>query len=85
LLKARHRELINSRQKLKALLDYYNGNGRALHNEMIRTATLSFQKGEIDFIRFATSTELALQIELDYLSNLMDYNLITLELNYFSK
>jgi cobalt-zinc-cadmium resistance protein CzcA len=51
----------------------------------MRTAKLSFENGEIDFYKFATSTETALQIKLDYLNNLTNYNKVTLELIYLSK
>ncbi len=85
LLKIKQKELLNSHMKLKELIEYYNENGYKLYDEIIRTAGLSFENGEIDFFKFATSTETALQIKLDYLSNLMNYNNVTLELNYLSK
>lgn len=84
-LKMKQKELLNSHKKLKELLDYYNENGSNLYEEIIRTSRLSFENGEIDFFRFATSTETALQIKLDYLNNLINYNNVTLELNYLSK
>lgn len=85
LLKIKQKELLNSYMKLKELIDYYNENGSKLYDEILRTATLSFENGEIDFFKFATSTETALQIKLDYLNNLMNYSNVTLELNYLSK
>jgi cobalt-zinc-cadmium resistance protein CzcA len=85
LLKVKQKELLNSHLKLKELLDYYTENGSKLYDEIIRTARLSFENGEIDFFKFATSTETALQIKLDYLNNLINYTNVTLELNYLSK
>jgi len=85
LLKIKQRELLNSHMKLKELIDYYNESGSKLYDEIMRTARLSFERGEIDFFRFATSTETALQIKLDYLNSLINYTNVTLELNYLSK
>lgn len=85
LLKIKQKELLNSHMKLKELIENYNESGSKLYDEITRTARLSFENGEIDFFKFATSTETALQIKLDYLSNLMNYNNVTLELNYLSK
>ena len=85
LLKVKQKELLSSHLKLKELIDYYNETGGNLYNEITRTATLSFENGEIDFLKFATSTETALQIRLDYLNNLLNYTNVTLELNYISK
>jgi cobalt-zinc-cadmium resistance protein CzcA len=85
LLKIKQKELLNSHKKLKELIDYYNESGSKLYEEIIRTARLSFENGEIDFFKFATSTETALQIKLDYLNNLINYNSVTLDLNYLSK
>ncbi len=85
LLKVKQKELLSSHLKLKELIDYYNENGNNLYNEITRTAKLSFENGEIDFLKFAISTETALQIRLDYLNNLLDYTNVTLELNYISK
>lgn len=85
LLGIKQKELLNSHKKFKELIDYYNDSGQALYTEIIRTATLGFRNGEIDFYRFATSTETALQIRMDYLNNLIKYTEATLELNYLTK
>ncbi len=85
LLKIKQKELFSSHTRLKQLIDYYSNNEIELYQEMMRTAKLSFENGEIDFFRFATSTETALQIRLNYLNNLLDYTSVTLDLNYLSK
>ena len=85
LLKNKQKELLNSQLKLKELIEYYNESGGKLYDEISRTAGLSFENGEIDFFKFATSIETALQIKFDHLSNLMNYNNVTLELNYLTK
>ncbi len=85
LLEIKQRELLNTHLNLKEQLVYYNENGRKLYEEINRTAKLSFESGEIDFFKFVVSTETALQIQLDYLSNLLNYTNVTLELNYLTK
>lgn len=85
LLKVKQLELYNSHLKFKNLIEEYNQNGYILYEEIMRTTQLSFVNGEIDFFKFASSTETALQIKLDYLNNLISYSNITLELLYLSK
>jgi cobalt-zinc-cadmium resistance protein CzcA len=85
LLKVKQKELFSTHLKLKELIDYYNQTGDNLYHEITRTAKLNFENGEIDFLKFATTTEAALQLRLDYLNNLLDYTSVTLELNYISK
>ncbi|MGQ1946458.1 CusA/CzcA family heavy metal efflux RND transporter [Geofilum sp. OHC36d9] len=85
LLKIKQKGLLDSHIRLKALLNDYADNSSKLYDEIIRTAQLSFDNGDIDFFKFASSTETALQIKLNYLNNLMNYTNVTLELNYLSK
>jgi len=85
LLEIKQTSLLNTHMRLKEQLDYYNGKGSQLYEEIFRTAGLSFDNGEIDFFRYASSIENALQIKLDYLYNLLEYSRVTLELNYLSK
>ena len=85
LLKVKQKELMGMHLQLKEQIEYFNQSGSKLYSEIVRTAKLSFEKGEIDFVKFATSTEVALEIRLGYLSNLLEYTKVTLELNYISK
>jgi len=85
LQKIKHQELFNTYQKHKNLIDYYKNQGFVLYNEIMRTAKLSFEKGEIDFLKFASGTETALQIRFDYIDHLVQYNTVILEINYLSK
>ncbi|MDD4778376.1 MAG: TolC family protein, partial [Fermentimonas sp.] len=82
LLEIKQVNLLNSHMRLKEQLDYFNNTGSQLYDEIFRAAGLSFENGEIDFFRYATSIETALQIKLDYLNNLLEYSRVTLELNY---
>lgn len=85
LLKVKQKELMGMHLQLREQIEYFNQSGSKLYSEIVRTAKLSFEKGEIDFVKFATSTEAALEIRLGYLSNLLEYTKVTLELNYISK
>ena len=85
LLKVKQKEFMGMHLQLKEQIEYFNQSGSKLYSEIVRTAKLSFEKGEIDFVKFATSTEAALEIRLGYLSNLLEYTKVTLELNYISK
>ena len=77
--------LMNEQLKYKALLDNYNSSGKLLHDEIMRTALKSYQLGEIDFYRFVSSYETAVQIQLEYFENMYLYNVSTSEIMYFSK
>jgi cobalt-zinc-cadmium resistance protein CzcA len=78
-------ELNNERDKYRGMVDQYNNSSKPLHDEIVRTATAGYHSGEIDFFSFAASLEIAIKMEMDYLDNLLNYNLYTLELVYFSK
>ena len=84
-LKTKHQELVNARQLYKERMAYFNDKGRQLHDELLRTATLSLQAGDIDVQHFTLSLETALQLKLDYLANVLDYTHATLELTYLTQ
>ncbi|HBL72907.1 MAG TPA: hypothetical protein DD409_08525 [Bacteroidales bacterium] len=84
-LKTKQQELVNARQLYKERMVYFNDKGRQLHDELLRTATLSLQAGDIDVQRFTLSLETALQLKLDYLANVLDYTHATLELTYLTQ
>lgn len=84
-LKVKQQELLNSYHRLFQWLKEYEDSGSKLYGEILRTAGLGFESGEIDFYRFAASTETAFQLKLEYLNNLLEFNSVTLELNYLSK
>lgn len=66
------------------MIDYYTNNGKNLSNEILKTAVMSYQNGEIDFFQYIQSIENALSIEADYLDNVLAYNKTYLELYYFN-
>jgi len=85
MLRAKQKELLHSLQKVKERTDNFQKNGLLLFDELIRTSKLSYDKGEIDFFRLATTTETALQLKLEYLNNIKEYSIVVTELNYLSK
>ncbi len=85
LLQTRQSELNNIRLSYKNKIDAYINSGNQLFQELIRTASLSYQKGEIDFFRFTSAMETALELKSEFFENLRNYNIITLELLYLSK
>lgn len=83
-LAVKKKELESARKRVSEQLTYFDESGIKLYDEILRTSTLGFKNGEIDFIKFALSVEAALQIHLDYLKNFSEYTKVTLDLNYLS-
>lgn len=63
---------------------YYQKQGQALSEAILKTAESSYKNGEIDFFQYIISLENAFQIKLDYLDQLNNYNQIVIQLNYLS-
>jgi cobalt-zinc-cadmium resistance protein CzcA len=68
----------------KERLDYYNTSGKKLHDEILRATLKSYQGGNIDLFKFVYSYGNAMQIRLNYLDNVLDYNKLLLEQMYLS-
>jgi cobalt-zinc-cadmium resistance protein CzcA len=75
---------ISQLQKYEEGIVYYRQVGKELSEELKRTALESFNSGEIDYFSFVKSMENAQQIELRYLEDLLNYNVIVLEINYLT-
>ncbi len=84
-MRSRQAELSKEQTKYLEFLNYYNETGKPLFDEILRTSLKSYQSGEIDFYRFVSSYENAYQIHLDYLENLLRYNISNATLRYFTK
>ncbi len=65
-------------------LAYYETDGAELAEEILKTASLSFKNGEIDFFQYIQSIENANEIKLDRLENLNKYNQTVIQLNYLT-
>ena len=70
--------------KYREAIEFYNTSGKQLHDEILRASVRSFQLGEIDIFKFTSSYENAVQIKLDYLDNVLQYNTIMLEQLYLT-
>lgn len=84
LLEMKYRNLQNELSKFSKTIDFYNNTGRQLSGEITRTASRSYETGEIDFYQFAVSMENALKLQLDYYEAVSEYNRVALEINYLT-
>ncbi|WP_019671220.1 CusA/CzcA family heavy metal efflux RND transporter [Eudoraea adriatica] len=73
-------ELIKQEKALK----YYEEEGTSLSDEILKTATVSFKNGEINYFQYILSLENAYQIKLDYLNSLNEYNQTIIAINYLT-
>jgi len=81
-LEAKYKTLQNELQKFHETIEFYNNTGKQLSNEIARTATRSYEAGEIDYYEFAISMENAMKLTLEYYEAVLEYNRVALELNY---
>ena len=77
-------QLIEELVKYDELIEYYISDGKNLSKEIMLSAQKSFESGTIDFFRFVQSIDNAIEIELNYLENLSEYNRVVLEINYLN-
>jgi len=84
LLKARRSELLAQLKKYENALSYYELEGKSLSEEILKTAKISYQNGEIDFFQYIQSLENAFGILLTHLDNLNQYNQTIIKINYLT-
>ncbi len=72
--------LLHEQEKYEIQLDYYEKRGKALADELLRSALLNYRAGASNFVEFAQAAEQAIQIELNYLENLFGLNMTIIEL-----
>jgi cobalt-zinc-cadmium resistance protein CzcA len=70
--------------QVQEALNYYENEGEALSEEILKTANGSFRNGEIDFYQYIQSLESAYEIKLSYLDKLNDYNQTVIAINYLT-
>jgi cobalt-zinc-cadmium resistance protein CzcA len=70
--------------KYREAIDYYNSVGKALSSELIKTARISMDAGEIDLFRFVQILDSAIEIEIAYLDDLYLYNKKVIEIEYLT-
>ena len=80
-----HRKQLNERLNALAVqLEFYEQEGLTLSNEILQTARISYENGEIDFFRYAQSIESAQLIRMEYLTALEEYNQTAIAINYLN-
>lgn len=84
LLETKYKNLESELRKFRDNIEFYNNTGRQLSDEITRTATRSYETGEIDFYQFTLSIENALKLTLDYYEAVLEYNRVALEINYLT-
>ncbi len=83
-LKSHYEILLAQLSKSEKALDYYKEEGKALANEILKTAEQSFKNGEIDFFQYIVSLENAYNMQLDYYDALNNYNRTAIQINYLT-
>ena len=77
-------ELKKKLEKYTESINYFNDFGNKLFDQIVLNATESYKAGEIDIFKYLQSMETAVDIKMEYLHNLWQSNMITLEINYFT-
>ncbi|RKS53783.1 cobalt-zinc-cadmium resistance protein CzcA [Gillisia mitskevichiae] len=83
-LTARYKELKAKLMKYEKALTYYEQEGKALSDEILKTAESGFKNGEIDFFQYIMSLENAYEIKIGYLEQLNLYNQTIISINYLT-
>lgn len=83
-LQNKQKILLLELKKYEASVKAYDESGRYLSGEIMRSAGISYKSGAIDFFRLVQSIENALQLQVEYLDNLLEYNRLVLEINYLT-
>jgi cobalt-zinc-cadmium resistance protein CzcA len=83
-LQLKYEQLIGQLRKYEEALKYYENSGKNLSDEILKTASISFQNGEIDFFQYIQSLENAYSINISYLENLNKYNQTVIALNHLT-
>ncbi|WP_340064897.1 CusA/CzcA family heavy metal efflux RND transporter [Ascidiimonas aurantiaca] len=84
MLEARYKKLNAQLTKHNEALLYYENEGEELSQELLKTASRSYQSGEIDFFQYINSLENAYTITLSYLESLHAYNQTVITINYLT-
>jgi len=76
--------LFAEQNKYRETLQYFDETGIFLSRQIIESANKSYANGEIDFFRFVHSIESAIEIEIEYLDQLLQYNINALDINFLT-
>jgi cobalt-zinc-cadmium resistance protein CzcA len=81
-LETRQKALLQTLSSQTETLDNFSQNQLQVAEEIISTTESSYLNGEINFFQYVQSIDHALQIKLDYLDLLSQYNETVIQLNY---
>lgn len=84
-LEKRMHQILNELKKYGENISFYNKTGKKLADEIFKTASMSYDAGEISFLEYALSTENAVNLQLEYLDNVFNYNRLVVDLFYLSR
>jgi cobalt-zinc-cadmium resistance protein CzcA len=79
-IEAKNNQLVG----IQTTIDYYENSGKKLSDEILKVANMSYKHGEIDFFQYIQSLENALQIKIDYLDAILEYNNTLLDIEYIN-
>ena len=71
-------------QRFELLTNYYIRQGKTIADELLRSSVLNYQQGEIGYIEHVQNLDQALQIEMQYLENLLQKNLAGVEIQFLT-
>lgn len=81
-LQTAYRQSYQQYLKLQQSVNYYESTGLKQANELIKVSQLSYEKGEIGYVEYIQNTSQAINIKLNYLETLNQYNQTIIQLNY---
>ena len=74
LLQQRFLALQQDLRQAEQALTFYTDQGKQYATELLRTARLRYESGEIGYVEFVQALEQAFELELQYLEDLRQYN-----------
>ena len=77
-----YQQLLKQLDQATQTLAYYNEEACATASEMARIAQLEYEHGEVSYIEYMQNQQSALQVHLEHLDAINDYNQIIISLNY---
>ncbi len=81
-LETRQNQLLQTLTAQSENLELFENNQLLVADEMLKTTESSFKNGEINFFQYVQSVDNAMQIKLDYMNVLSNYNTTVIQLNY---
>lgn len=81
-LETKQHQLLQTLASQTETLDNFTNNQLRVAEEILKTTESSYQNGEINFFQYVQSIDNGLQIKLNYLNVLSQYNQTVIQLNY---